>query len=77
MFGRSTVYWYRGIRCGTCKKMIALNELAESDEEPQADVARLISFSVVCPHCSQDLTYGGHDLVVFGSESQVKPEWKM
>ena len=71
------MYWYRGIRCKSCKKSIALKSLAHKDEEPPGDMSRLISFGVDCPHCLKEFFYEPKDLIVFGTLDPVRPAWKM
>ena len=71
------MYWYRGVRCKLCKKMIALKDLEDRFEQFEADVRRITGFTVVCPHCSKESLYAHEHLETFPTEDRFKSEWRM
>ena len=61
---------YRGVKCKTCKEVLALKNATLALKEIEYEK---LSFkaSCTCPHCNAHHKYTEDDLVFYGSEGQA------
>jgi hypothetical protein len=59
--------WYRGVKCKTCKRKLALKTITGPEEGPldPGGSSEWIGAATKCPHCGQEYVYRRDDLMVF------------
>ncbi len=62
---------YRGVKCKTCKEVLALKNVTLALKEIEYEKPSLKA-SCTCPHCNAHHTYTEDDLVFYGVDGQAE-----